>query len=221
MLGNVNKSKSTSSEPRVAKIKFPWDDIIFIPCWLVSGYSTVAFPHKTFNLSFLEVPMTPLLLFFACCLIVLLYGLVIEKENFGISLIASLLANFLVFLPLPIAWGLLWFYEVNPLPSFLAILVVPTIVLSYDLRDWSKSRKTKTSSRAVEGIRGMSKRFKLIGYYVSALFFGYGTIIFTSYLFSYLSNQSFDMFARANPTVILLGGATIMAGILALLKSSR
>lgn len=41
------------------KGKFPWDDIIFIPCWLVSGYSSVAFPHKTFNLSFLEVPMTP------------------------------------------------------------------------------------------------------------------------------------------------------------------
>lgn len=140
--------------------------------------------------------------------------------DFGIALIISLIANLLVFMPLPIAWGLLWFYEVNPLPSFLAVLIVPTIILSDDLRNWSISRKTK-SSRAVEGIRGTSKPFKVIGYYVSALFFGYGTIIFTSYLFCYFSNQSFDMFTRANPTVILLGGATIMAGILALLRTSR
>lgn len=219
-MGNVNKSKSTSSEPTVKKVKFPWDYFIFAPCWLVTGYFSVAFPHKTFNLSFLEVPMTPLLLFFACCLILLLYSMVTEKMDFGIALIVSLLANLVVFMPLPIAWSLLWFYEVNPLPSFLAVLVVPTIVFSYDVRNWSISRKTK-SSRAVEGIRGMSKPFKLIGYYVSALFFGYGTIIFISYLFCYFSNQSFDMFARANPTVILVGGATIMAGILALLKSSR
>jgi len=99
--------------------------------------------------------------------------------EFGIALIISLIANLLVFVPLPIAWGLLWFYEVNPLPSFLAVLIVPTIILSDDVRNWSISRKTK-SSRAVEGIRGTSKPFKVIGYYVSALFFGYGTIIFTS-----------------------------------------
>lgn len=219
-MGNVNENQSTSSEPRVKKVKFPWDYFILIPLWLVFGYYSVAFPHKTFHLSFLDVPMTPLLLFFACCLILLVYSTVIGKEDFGSALIISLLANFLVFLPLPIAWGLLRFYDLNPLPSFLAVLIVPAITLPYELRDWSGSRKTKTS-KAVEGVRGMSRPFKLIGFYVSGLFFGYGTIISLSYLFCYFTNQSFDMFARTNPAVILLGGATIMAGILASLKSSR
>lgn len=219
-MGNINKNQSTSSEPRVEKVRFPWDWVILIPFWLVFAYFSVAFPHKTFHLSSLEVPMTPLLLFFACCLILLVYSTVIEKEDFGSALIVSLLANFLVILPFPIAWGLLWFYDVNPLPSFLAVLIVPAISLPYDLRDWSESRKKKTS-KAVEGIRSMSRPFKLIGFYVSGLFFGYGTIISLSYLFCYFTNQPLDMFARTNPAVILLGGATIMAGILALLKSSR
>jgi len=214
-------SQSISSEPRIKKAKFPWDTIFLTTIWLVFAYYSVAFPQKTFHLSFLEVPMTPLLLFFTSCLIVLIEYKVIDREDFGTALIVSLALNFLVFLPLPVAWGLLWFYEVNPLPSFLAVLIVPAISFPYELRDWSNSRKTEVSSKAVEGIRGMSKPFKLIGFYVSGLFFGYGTIISMSYLFCYSTNQSFEMFAKTNPAVILLGGATIMAGILALSRPSR
>jgi len=213
-------SQSISSKPKIEKAKFSWELVILPPIWLVFAYYSVAFPHKTFHLYFLEAPMTPLLLFFTSSLIYLIY-MVIDKEDFGTALIVSLVVSFLVFLPLPIAWGLLSFYEVNPFPSFLAILIVPAILLQDELRVWSNSRKTRNSSKTVEGIRGMSKPFKLIGFYASGLFFGYGTIISLSYLFCYFTNQSFDMFAKTNPAVILLGGATIMAGILALSKPSR
>lgn len=165
--------------------------------------------------------MTPLLLFFAASLILLVDEIVIEKEDFGAALVISLLVNFLVFLPVPIAWFLLSFYEVNTSPSFLAVLITPAILLLQELINWSKSQKTETSLTSVRGIRGMPKPFKLMGFYISGLFFGYGTIITMSYLFCYFTNQSFEMFARANPAVILLGGATIMAGILALSRPSR
>jgi len=213
-------SQSTSSEP-TKKAKFPSDLFVLMPIWLVFAYVSVAFPHKTFHLSFLEIPMTPLLLFFASSLILLVDMMVIEKEDFSIALFGSLLVTFLVFIPVPIAWFLLSFYEVSTLPSFLAILIIPATLLPSELRDWAKSRETGTSLTTARGIRGMSKPLKLIGFYVSALFFGYGTIISVSYLFCYLTNQSFEMFARANPAVILIGGATIMAGILALSRPSR
>ena len=117
-------SQSISSEPKIVKVKFPWDLSILTLIWLVFAYFSVAFPHKTFYLYFLEVPLTPLLLFFTSSLMLLIDVIVIDKGDFGSALIFSLLANFLVFLPLPIAWGLLSFYEVNPLPSFLAVLIV-------------------------------------------------------------------------------------------------
>ena len=218
VLGNVKMDQLTSSEPKAEKASFPWNTIIFTLIWLVFAYYSVTFPHKTFHLASLEVPMTPLLLFFAASLILLVDEIVIEKEDFGIALVVSLFFNFLVFLPLPISWFLLSFYEVSTLPSFLTVLIVPAIALPTELRDWSKSRKTEAS---LTSVRGMSKSIKLMGFYITGLFFGYGTIISVSYFYCYFTNQSFETFTRANPAVILLGGATIMAGILALSRPSR
>jgi len=213
-------NQSASIEFKGEKTSFPWDFVIFTLIWLVSAYYSVAFPHKTFSLSSLEVPMTPLLLFFAASLIVFADFLVKDEEDFGEALFDSLAVNFLVFLPLPIAWFLLSFYEVNTLPSFLAILIFPVIILLSEMRDWLEDRGTEATA-SVRGIRGMPRPIKLAGFYLSGLFFGYGTIISMSYLFCYFTSQSFEMFARANPAVILLGGATIMAGILALSRPSR
>jgi len=214
-------NQSTSSEPKAEKYKPPWDLFVMTLIWLIFAYVSVAFPHKTFQLSSLEIPMTPLLLFFTASLILLVDIIVIGKEDFGTSIFAALFANLIVFLPVPIAWFLLSFYEVTTLPSFLAVLIVPVILLSDELATWSKYRTTKPSLVSGRGIRGMSKPLKLIGFYMSALVFGYGTIISVSYLFCHLTNQSFEAFARANPAVFLLGGATIMAGILALSRPSR
>ena len=214
-------SQSPSSEPKANKTEFPWNFFVLMPIWLVFAYVSVAFPHKTFHLSSFEVPMTPLLLFFASSLIVLVDLMVIEKATFGIGLLTSLVISFTVFFPIPIAWCLLSFYEVSTSPSFLVVLITPVILLRYELRDWLKSRETEASLTTVKGIAGMPKSLKLVGFYVSALFFGYGTIISVSYLFCGLTNQTFETFARTNPAVILLGGATIMAGILALSRPSR
>lgn len=211
-------SKSRSSEQKSEnKAKFPWDTALFTPFWLVCAYVSVAFPHKTFSLSLIEIPMTPLLLFFASNLLLFVYTRLTDKEgNFGIDLLITLIANVVIFLPLPIAWLLLSFYEINPLPSFLAVLIIPVIFLIYDLRDWSKSRKTKISLTTVERIRNMPRLLRIMGFYFSGLFFGYGTITSMSYLFCFLTSQSFDTFLKANPAVVLLGGATLTAGILAL-----
>lgn len=214
-------SQSNSSEPAHYRTAIPWFVIVMTPVWLLFALVSVAFPHKTFHLFFLDVPMTPLVLFFVSSLIIFVDALVIEKEAFGSSLNYALVINFLVFLPLPITWLLLSFYEVSTLPSFLSVAIFPIIVLIEPLKERTLFRNKKTSPTNAGRIQGISEPLRLMGFYVSGLFFGYGTIVCVTYLFCYLTNQSFELFARANPAIILLGGATIMAGILALSKPSR
>ena len=212
-------NQSTSSKPEAPK--FPWDFIILMPTWVVFAYVSVAFPHKTFHILQFEVPMTPLLLFFASSLLLFADLMWWEREEFGDALSRSLLICFLIFLPVPVAWGLLYFYEVSTLPSFLAVFIIPVIDWAGTLRTWLKSRKTSASlAPSMLRIRGMPKFLRFIGFYMSGLFFGFGTMISMSYLFCTIMNQSFEVFAKANPAVILLGGATIMAGILALSRPS-
>jgi hypothetical protein len=219
-MGNEEKTQLTSSEPEVKKVSFPWDITVLSFPWLIFSYYSVAFPHKTFHIDFLEIPMTPLLLFFAACLIVFIFFIVTDKnKDIGIDILASLVLNILVFFPVPITWFLLYFYEVNTIPSFLAILIVPIIFLLFEFHDWIRSRKTGITS--IRRIRGMAKPIKLIGIYMSGLVFGYGTIIFMSYAYCYFTNQSFEMFARANPAIILLGGTALMGAILAFSRPSR
>jgi uncharacterized Tic20 family protein len=200
-----------------------WSFLLIISCYISTAYTHKSLTIQLSDISLMTyIPMTPLLLYFGLTIYYLVYYYIYgyAEGDFRDNLLFSLVINGFSFGPMIITYYLLVFYEISVYYTFLSGWIFPFFIffITIYVEFISKYRKNAINNQFQIKLPYI---IKLSGYYLIHVIVGFFTIFFVGYIYSNITNISYEIFLKENPSIIFLSGAALAGVSVALTKQSE